>query len=58
MTVTALPFKAVLLGCPNGHYEATLEEHSTLTGLAACCARCGQRLALVKTVTIRPGGRR
>jgi hypothetical protein len=58
VTVTKLPFKAVLLGCDQGHYEATLEEHSTLTGMSAVCIRCGHSLRLVKTVTITPGGGR
>lgn len=54
-------FDAVLLGCPTGHVEATtatawaaeVAAGQGRKGFREHCGRCGDRLVLLKTVTIR-----
>lgn len=62
MTVTALPYQAVLLKCDRGHYEAALsyssEANNTCNHPTETLPMCARKLRLVKTVTIWPGGRR
>lgn len=55
--MTTLPFKAVLLGCDQGHYEATTADSWGHPFTKKECGRCKHRLRLLKTVTIRPGGK-
>lgn len=57
--MTAPAFEAVLLRCLNAHYEATTADAwKGVTGWVNMspwqehCARCGELLHLIKTVTI------
>jgi hypothetical protein len=50
-------FTAMLLQCPKGHQEVTLQWELYGSGLGTGCTRCAGRLEVVRTFTVVPGRR-